>query len=144
MYIASLNVTNRSFRLYIHTYAHTRTHNTRKWRMVWSGLLVICHATEIGGALQNVLCRILGSHRFWDVTSCGLVEVHRYSRGPSYSIPRAYTSTLMMEAIRSFVTSVDFCRTTRHYIPEYNTVQKRFLQSVKVLIFYLESVVCFV
>jgi hypothetical protein len=55
--------------------------------MVYSGLLMIFHATEIGGALQNVLFWIWGSHRFLDVTSCGLVEVDRSSGGPSVFIP---------------------------------------------------------
>jgi hypothetical protein len=39
----------------------------------------------------------------------------------------AYSVTLKMEAICSSETSVDFQQTTRHYIPEYSTLQGTFL-----------------
>jgi hypothetical protein len=73
------------------------------------------------------------------VTSFGLVGVQRCLGGPSASILRTYTSTLLTEATRSFETSVDFYRTTRRYVSEENTIQKYFLHSIKDWILCLES-----
>jgi hypothetical protein len=54
---------------------------------------------------------------FWDVSPCSLVKVDRRFRGAYCSI-----ITLMMEAVRTSETSVNFNVTTRHYIPEDSTL----------------------
>jgi hypothetical protein len=53
----------------------------------------------------------------------------------------AYSSTLKMEVACSSETSVEFKRTTRHYIPEYRTLKGnyQFLKEISVLWSYSET-----
>jgi hypothetical protein len=52
---------------------------------------------------------------FWDVAPCSHVEVVRRFCGAYYL---HHQSALMMEAVSTSETSVNFNVTTRHYIPE--------------------------
>jgi hypothetical protein len=60
---------------------------------------------------------------FWDVAPCSHVEVDRRFRG-GYWIYHNWDESswiifLMMEAVRTYETSVNFNVTTQWYIPEY-------------------------
>jgi hypothetical protein len=67
----------------------------------------------------------------FDITPCGLVEVHRNFK-ETYHFHRAscflliscfiYSLTLKIETVRSCETSVDFYRATRHYIAKESTI----------------------
>jgi hypothetical protein len=49
----------------------------------------------------------------WEIVTCSLVEVDRRFRGATVSIITAMIA-LMMEAVRTSKTSVNFYKTTRH------------------------------
>jgi hypothetical protein len=92
----------------------------------------------------------VNSSIFWDVTSCSLVKVsrrfgeHRFILRVEEWAKQAEvvacfmlvscltsSSTLRMEAIFSSVTSVDFHRNTRCYIPENGVLQNRRCEKLK-------------
>jgi hypothetical protein len=88
------------------------------------------YAIPINILEKHVLCRIGGSHSGGYVESC-LLGYNAVASQPTLCLPPAFTlvsclaysSTLKMEAKCSSETSVDFQRTTRHYIPEDRTLQ---------------------
>jgi hypothetical protein len=53
---------------------------------------------------------------FWDAAPCSLAEIYRFLEGLTASTIRAMN--LMMEAVSTSETSVNFCETTRRNIPE--------------------------
>jgi hypothetical protein len=63
---------------------------------------------------------------FWNITPCNPLNVNRCFGGTYHLLSRWFFaelnfSTLKMEAIYSFETSVDTQQTTRRYIPEDGT-----------------------
>jgi hypothetical protein len=55
---------------------------------------------------------------FWDIAPCSHIEVHTRLRG-AYCLHHQGDDALMMEAVHTSETSVNFNVTTRRYIPEY-------------------------
>jgi len=65
---------------------------------------------------------------FWDVAPCSHVEVDRRFRG-AYCLH--HQGALMMEAVRTSETSVNFNLTTRRYIPEDSKLHTRRRENFK-------------
>jgi hypothetical protein len=61
---------------------------------------------------------------FWDVAPCGLVEGYRRFVGAYCLHHQDDEYSLMMEAVSTSETSVNFYQTTRRNIPEDSRVQK--------------------
>jgi hypothetical protein len=59
---------------------------------------------------------------FWDIAPCSHIEVHRRLRGAN-CLHHQGDNALMMEAVRTSETSVNFV-TTRRYIPEYFVLKR--------------------
>jgi hypothetical protein len=66
---------------------------------------------------------------FWDVAPCGHVEVDRRFRGRTASIIGVIN--LMMVAVRTSETSVNFNVTTRRYIPEDSKLHQYLYDSLR-------------
>jgi hypothetical protein len=68
---------------------------------------------------------------FWDVAPCGLVEVDRHFRG-AYCLH--HQVALMVEAVSTSETSVNFYETTRRNIPEdlHPFVRQRIEDSIEI------------
>jgi hypothetical protein len=59
---------------------------------------------------------------FWDIALCSLVDIDQGFRGP-YCLH--HQITLMLEAVSSSETSVNFYKTTRRNILEYSHIHTR-------------------
>jgi hypothetical protein len=78
---------------------------------------------------------------FWDTAPCNLVEVDRRFRGAYRLHHQGITIALMVEAVHTSETSVDF-NDTRRYIAEgchFHTRRRKNLKSHKMYIFILYS-----
>jgi hypothetical protein len=67
---------------------------------------------------------VMKSINFWDVTPCSLLSLFCLPPVCLLVLAEIISSTLKMEAICSSETSVATQQTTRHHIPEDNTLQK--------------------